>query len=257
MTKLSSLLLAVVLTLAACPATGWAQGRSIPKGSEAKAQENTGKLLDDILPEGQKYRYPLFNGLSLSVDVFDPLLSLMMLDHCTYEVQAMVDLHHRFFPMAAMGMGWADEQSDNGLDFGTDQKQELRFKSDLAPFAKVGMAYNLNFNDTRPSDFYLVMMRYGLAWNKADISNLYYANETWGALGPIDIKDQEYTTHWLEVGGMIKVQVWNRISMGWDLYWKIRLAQSGTKLGDAYYVPGMGTSQSNVGFSFRIYYDLF
>lgn len=257
MTKLYSLLLLVVLTLAAFPTTGQAQGRSIPKGSEAKAQEDNKLQIDDVLPEGQKYRYPLFNGLSLSVDVFDPLLSLMILDHCTYEVQAMVDLHHRYFPMASVGMGWADEKSDNGLDFGTDQKQELRFKSDMAPFAKVGMAYNLNFNDKRASDFYLIMMRYGLAHNEADISNLYYADDTWGALGPIEIKDQKYTSHWLEVGGMIKVQVWKHISMGWDLYWKIPLAQSGTKSGKPYYVPGMGTSQSDIGFSFRLYYDLF
>ena len=169
----------------------------------------------------------------------------------------MVDLHHRFFPLVSLGMGYADETSNNGNDYGTTQKQELRFKSSMAPFFKVGMAYNLNYNDKNKADTYLVMMRYGVAWNKADITNLYYADDVWGALGPISLTDQEYTTHWIELGGMIKVQVWQHISMGWDLYWKIKLAQTGTKLGEPYYVPGLGANDSSLGFSFRVFYDIF
>lgn len=251
-------LFSLLLMLALLPATMWAQGRSIPKGSEAKAQENTEKVFDIVLPEGQKYRFPLLNGLSISVDLFDPVMRMLSASsHCTYEAQAMLDLHHRYFPMASFGAGEASELSNNGLDFGTDKKQELLFESKEGFFGKVGLGYNLKYNDYRADDYYLVLMRYGIAWNKADISNLYYADDAWGALGPIDINGQEYTTHWLELGGMLKVQIWNRFSLGWDLYWKIKLAQSGTQRGEAYYVPGMGTTQSSVGFSFRLFYDIF
>jgi len=243
-----------------------AQGRSIPKGSEAKAQEGAFRL-NDILPDGQKYRYPLFNGINLSVDLFDPLLYATAFDHASFEVQAMVDLHHRFFPMASFGMGLCDETSNNGLDFSTGEKQECRFKSGLSPFGKIGIAYNLQYNDLRPDDCYLIIARYAMAYNTADITNLYYAmkysydlndpQETIPAYGPIDILDQKYFTHWIELGGMMKVHITGRFSLGWDLYWKIKLAQTGTHSGAPYYVPGYGTESSPIGFSFRLYYNLF
>jgi hypothetical protein len=232
-----------------------AQGRSIPVSSEVKAEEL--KELPQELPEGQKYRYRLFNGLDVSVDILDPVLHLFTFDHASYEAQLMADFHHRFFPMASFGMGLANETSDNGLEFGTGAKQEFNFKSNLAPFGKVGFAYNFDYNSTRPHDLYLVFLRYGLAFNKADITNLYYADELWGALGPISINDQEYTTQWIELGGMIKVQIVKHISLGWDLYFKFKLSQSGTHFGTPYFVPGYGPNKSHLGFSFRIYYDIF
>lgn len=231
-----------------------AQGRTIPRSSEVEDRNET---ILDILPEGQKYRYPFLNGLSVSVDIFDPLMSLFYLEHASYEGQIMLDLHHRFFPMASVGMGWADETSNNGNDYGTDQKQELNFKSELSPFGKVGLGYNLDYNSTRPSDFYMVFLRYGYAYNKADITNLYYADDLWGAYGPASILDQEYQTHWLEAGMMLKVQLMRHVSLGWDLYWKIRLSQSGTELGEPIFVPGYGSNSSSIGFSFRVSYDIF
>jgi len=232
-----------------------AQGRSIPVSSEVKAEEL--KELPQELPEGQKYRYRLFNGLDISVDILDPALHLFTFDHASYEAQLMADFHHRFFPMASFGMGLANETSDNGLEFGTGAKQEFNFKSNLAPFGKVGFAYNFDYNSPRPHDLYLVFLRYGLAFNKAEITNLYYADELWGALGPISITDQEYTTQWIELGGMIKVQIVKHISLGWDLYFKFKLSQSGTHYGTPYFVPGYGPNKSHLGFSFRLYYDIF
>ncbi len=232
-----------------------AQGHSIPVSSDVKAEEM--KEIPEELPEGQKYRYRFFNGLSVSVDLLDPVLNLFALDHASYEAQLMADLHHRYFPMATFGMGMADETSDNGLEYGTETKQEFNFKSKLAPFGKIGFAYNFDYNSTRPNDFYLAFFRYGIAFNKADITNLYYADELWGALGPIEISDQEYTTQWLELGGMIKVQIVKHISLGWDLYFKFKITQSGTEYGTPYFVPGYGTNKSHLGFSFRLYYDIF
>ena len=232
-----------------------AQGRSIPVSSEVKAEEQ--KELPDVLPEGQKYRYRFFNGLNVSVDILDPLLYTFYFEHASFEAQVMADFHHRFFPMASFGMGIADETSDNGLEYGTGKKQEFNFKSNLAPFGKIGFAYNIDYNSTRPNDLYLVFLRYGLSYNKADISNLYYADELWGSLGPISINDQEYTTQWVEVGGMVKVQIVKHISLGWDLYFKAKITLSGTQYGTPFFVPGYGPNKSHIGFSFRIFYDIF
>lgn len=240
-----------------------AQGRSIPKGSAAKSQESRLQFTDE-LPEGQTYRYKLLSGLNVSVDLLDPALHLTTFDHASFEGQAMLNLHNRFFPMATYGMGLCDEQSDNGIEFGTGQKQECRFKSNLAPFGKIGLAYNLNYNDIRPNDAYLIFLRYGMAYSKGEISNLYYASENYKddenqdlSFGPMTITDQKYFTQWVEAGAMLKVQIAGRFSLGWDLYWKIKLYQSGTTQGTPYFVPGFGTVNSSVGFSFRLFYDIF
>lgn len=249
------LLLALTLALTLNVTILVAQGRSIPKGSEAKAQEVV--TLSDELPEGQTYRYPLLNGLSVNVDIFDPLYDLFVADHASYEAQVMLDLHHRFFPMFAMGMGYAKDKSNNGIEFSTGQKQEFTFKSDMAPFFKLGMAYNLRYNSTKPDDMYLIFARYGFAHSTGDLTNIYYASANWDDVHLPDLLNQSYTTQWIEAGLMLKVKVWWRFSLGWDLYAKIKLAQSGTKKGKPTFVPGYGDTNSLFGCNFRIFYDIF
>ena len=231
-----------------------AQGRSIPKGSEAKAQE---AVLPDELPEGQTHRYPLLNGLSINVDIFDPLYDIFLANHASYEAMVMLDLHHRFFPMAAIGLGYADETSNNGIEFSTGKKQEFTFKSEMSPFMKFGMAYNLRYNSTKPEDMYMLFARYGIAHSKADLTNIYYASANWPDVKLPDLLGQEYTTQWIEAGIMLKVKVWWRFSMGWDMYAKIKLAQSGTKYGKPAFVPGYGDCSSIFGFNFRLFYEIF
>ncbi len=253
-----SALLSLLFTLACCLQTLplLAQGRSIPKGSQARAEESI-SLLDEELPEGQKYRYPLFNGLNVSIDIFDPLYDLFLANHASYEAQAMVDLHHRFFPMASFGMGYAEEKSNNGIEFSTGKKQEFTFKSDMSPFLKLGMAYNMRYNSTKPDDLYLIFARYGFAHNTADLTNIYYASSYWDDTHLPDMLDQSYTTQWIEAGVMLKVQLIKHVSLGWDLYAKIKLSQSGTEHGKPAFVPGYGDCSSIFGFNFRVYYDIF
>jgi len=251
-------LLTYLVILACCLQVlpSWAQGRSIPKGSKAKAEE-AATLIDDELPEGQTYRYPLLNGLNISVDIFDPLYDIFLGSSASYEAQAMLDLHHRFFPLGSFGMGYANETSNNGIEFSTGKAQEFTFKSDLSPFLKVGMAYNLRYNSTKPDDLYMLFARYGIARSTADLTNIYYASSYWDDMHLPDLLDQSYTTQWIEAGVMIKVQLIKHISLGWDLYAKIKLSQTGTKYGEPPFVPGYGDCSSIFGFNFRVYYDIF
>ena len=45
--------------------------------------------------------------------------------------------------------------------------------------------------------------------------------------------------------------------IGWDLYFKAKITQSGTQYGTPFFVPGYGPNKSHIGFSFRIFYDIF
>lgn len=220
----------------------FAQGNSIPKSKEAKAQE----IKDpEALPEGVKYRYKTFNGLNVSVNIFDPVMELMTWDHANYEATVTADIHHRFMPQVSVGLGHCDQLSDD----------EVRFKTKMSPFFKVGIIYNFKYNDTNPLFYYYVLARYGCSKSTADISNLTYTDGYWDEYGPTSIKSQDYKCHWLEIGGGIKTHITGPISMGWELTFRPMLTCGDDKNGKPYFAPGYGASKLN--FAFNLYYDIF
>lgn len=237
--------LILLLSISLCYTMGWAQGSSIPKTSEAKSQE---LALPDVLPDSIQYRYPFFNGLSVAVNIFPPVMQLFGTSHCSYEAQIMADIHHRFMPQASAGVGSCNELSDNGY----------RYKTAMTPFFKVGLVYNFQFNEYKYGrDYYAAFIRYGYGYSKAEITGLTYTDGFWAEYGPIDIPEQTFHSHWLELGAMIKVQVLKRISMGWDISYKPFLSKGGNKHANPYFVPGYGATSSKVGIGFNLYYDIF
>lgn len=258
------LYLITLITTLSLTLPSYGQGRNIPKGKEAREAEaaRDAEEKEIPLPEGQKYRYPLFNGLNVSVDVMDLLLRSFGTGYGSHEVQVMADFHHRFFPMVAIGMGQANTDSDNGMNYSDgrlypdDYKQEHTFTTNWAPYFKVGCAYNLKYNHFRPNDFYTLFMRYGFSSYTADISNLMFADGTWATYKSDDLTDLKYNIHWLEFGGMIKVQMTKYVSLGWDVYYKIPVKEKTSPYGNPYYSPGFGVHSNHIGFMFRIYYNI-
>lgn len=233
-----------------CLFCGWsdhllAQGSSIPTTSEVKEQRIDEWMMEN-LPEGVKYRYPLLNGMSVSANIFSPILNIFGKDYGSYEGALTLDIHHRFFPQAAAGAGYCDVTNEDSL----------RYHSRLRPFFKAGLLYNFNYNDLKPNDFYGALIRFGYAYSSADISGLSYTDGFWPNYKPDDMKDLKFHSIWMEIGGFIKVQIADHISMGWDVTFKPFLRKGGDKQGEPYFVPGYGTTNSKLGFGFHVYYDL-
>lgn len=224
-----------------------AQGNSIPTTSAVQEKRSQADPLPEQLPDGVKYRYPLLNGLSLSFNLFPPVVDLFGKDYCNYEAMATLDLHHRFFPQVSAGLGYCNAESDD----------LVKYKSEMRPFLKAGMLYNFNYNDMRPDDYWGVFLRFGYAHSEAKVSNLYYNDGYWGKQGPISIDDLAFNSLWMEIGGSIKVLVFRHVSLGWDLSFKPFLHKGTNRQGKPYFVPGYGTTGSKIGFAFHLYYDLF
>lgn len=224
----------------------FAQGRSIPTSSAVQEEVAAKELSDDELPEGVRYRYPLLNGMSVSFNLFPPVMNLFGKDYGSYEGGLTLDLHHRFFPQAHAGVGYCNAKNE---DF-------VRYHSKMTPFFKAGMLYNFKYNELKPNDFYGAFVRFGYAYSKADVSNLYFADAIWDQAGPFSIEDMKFNSVWMELGGFIKVEVVKHISLGWDLSVKPFLHRGDVKQGVPYYIPGYGTTTTKLGFGFHIYYDL-
>lgn len=218
-----------------------AQGNSIPKSSKVQALEE----LPDILPDSIKYRFPLFNGLSVTVNIFDPVMEAVKLKHASYEATLTANLHHRFFPQISVGMGHSKDEDDYGL----------RFKTHLSPFMKVGMLYNFKYNDYRPQNFYYALLRYGMSKFKADIENISFTDGYWADYEKDCVRDIEYTCHWIEVGGGIQVHLMKHLALGWEVTLRPMITSGDNYYGRPDFTPGYG--RSRFAFAFNIIYDIF
>jgi hypothetical protein len=228
-------------------AAAYGQGATIPRGSSHEAQTETQSEVNAELPEGVKYRYPLLYGLNLSVNLFEPVMSVFRNNYASYEATAQLDLHHRYLPEVTVGVGKCDDTSDDLVGY----------KTGLSPYFKLGAALNLKYNDVEPNYYYFVVMRYGYSHSTADITNMTYTDGYWNEFGPADILDQTFNAHWLELGFGIQVKIWRRFSMGWDIYYKPLLSDGATKLASPYYIPGYGVTNIHFGLNYRLTYRLF
>lgn len=250
MKKLSTYALSISLcSLLSLPsALCWADTNGLPEEENKNVADI--QIIDPYslpeLPDSIPYRYRLFHGLSVSANLFHPVLELFGKGYRTYEAMITLDLHHRFLPQFAAGVGSCDYTSDDNLCF----------KSKSTPFFKVGMIYNFNYNDLDGEDFYGAFIRYGMGHTKADLMGITYTDGVWPDYGPVDVYDISYNSHWLEIGGMIKVKVTKHFSAGWDAYWKPLIHKGNSKYGPPYYIPGYGTTSNPLGFGFHIYYDI-
>ena len=240
MNRVLILLLSINLAIGA-----FAQGRSIP--TTKKVQEVQAAELPDILPDTVRYRFPLWNGLSVSTNLFDPVMNLFKWDRANYDVTITADLYHRFFPQVSVGVGHCDEVSDDGV----------KYSCGVSPFFKVGMLYNFKYNEPtrKAEDFYYLLFRYGFSKSTADIENMHYTDGYWDEFGPTSVTGQDYACHWIEIGGGIKVKITGPISLGWELTFRPLLAKGEAKYGKPYFVPGKGASR--LSFAFNIHYDIF
>lgn len=246
----------MVWTMLLLSTTLFAQGSSIPTNSAVKEQRHPEEWLEE-LPEGVKYRYPLLNGMSVSVNILPPIIQLFGKGYCNYEGNLTFDLHHRFFPQFSAGVGYCNAKSkDIGYEVDDKHFQGLRYHSKMRPFFRAGILYNFNYNEVKPNDFYGALIRFGYAYSEADVTNLSYTDANWGYVGPLETNDLKFHSVWMELGGFIKVQVANHFSMGWDLTYKPFLHRGKDDHGKPYFVPGYGVANSKFGFGFHLYYDL-
>ena len=101
------LLCGLLLTVAvSVPAQNYRQGgqdtRPVAKKKEKKKPE---------------IEYPLFNGVSVGVDLWGVGSKLFGGDFMSSEVIVDVDLKHRFFPVVELGYGGVDAWNDNGIHY--------------------------------------------------------------------------------------------------------------------------------------------
>lgn len=213
----------------------------------------------DQAKEAEENAFPLYNGLTVSVDLWGIGSKVLGGDFLSSEVAVDVNLKNRFFPIVELGYGGTDAWNDNGT----------HYKSS-APYFRIGMNYNALYK--KKFDNYLfVGLRYAVSSFKYDIEalaindpiyggsvgNPNLTDDVWGGSLPYNHKGMKGSMQWLEFCVGIRAHIWDRFYMGWGLRFKFRASSSTAEYGDPWYVPGFGKYGSNtMGVTYTITYKL-
>ncbi len=245
------LFLIFLLTL---PAGAQVRNSSRPNGSNTTGNQQKKKEKKE--PE---IVYPLYNGVSVGIDLWGLGSGLLGGDFTSSEVAVDVNLKHRYFPIIELGYGSTDTWNDHGT----------HYKSN-APYFRIGMDYNALYNKKHGHQL-RVGVRYAASSFKYDVhalgiddpvyggvvGNPELDDEIWNGSLPFHYTGMKGSMSWAEFCVGIRANVWKSISMGWALRLKFKLSASPDEHGDPWYVPGFGKyGSSTMGVTYTLTYKL-
>jgi len=190
--------------------------------------------------------YPLFESVTVGVNVFDPFMRMLGQNYGLGEVWAMLNLHNRYQPVVEVGLGQADNTPEDG---------NFTYSSSVSPYFRVGANYNFRYNSTPDYQFY-AGLRFGLSSFSYKITDVSVSDGYWGEQGKFDIPKQSSTVFYYEVVLGCKVKLLGNISAGWAVRYHRLMSESGGTYGKAWYIPGFGPRRARFAASFTIMYTL-
>ena len=206
----------------------WAQNGNAPAspGNNQPPKEKKDKK--------EEIYYPLYNGVSVGVDLWGLGSSVFGGDFLSSEVAVDVNLKNRFFPIVELGYGSTDSWSDKGI----------HYKSN-APYFRIGMDYNALYNKQH-GNMLLVGLRYGASSFKYDIEalglddpiyggvvgNPNLEDNIWGGSLPYNHEGMKGSMQWAEFCVGIRAHVWKALYMGWTMRFKFKVSGSVDEYGD-------------------------
>ncbi len=194
----------------------------------------------------KKMIYPLLESVTVGLNLWDPAMRLFGQKYGGVDVWAELSLHNRYKPVIEFGMASCDFTPDG---------QNYTFKSPLAPFFRIGMNYNIFYNND-PRYELLVGVRYGFTPFKYEISRFALEDGYWGENEMLNIPSQNTTAGFFEFLAGVRVMIWKGISLGWMVKYHALLHEGEAPYGKPMYIPGYGKRNGAFSGSFSISYTL-
>ena len=182
----------IVINLVLCLLAGFpvqAQNSNRPPASNPPKEQKK---------EVDEEAFPLYNGVSVSVDLWGIGSKAFGSDFLSSEVAVDVNLKNRFFPIVELGYGGTDAWSDNGTHYKRN-----------APYFRIGMNYNALFKK-KFKNYLFVGLRYAMSSFKYDIATLSVddpiygggignpnqVDDIWGGSLPFNHKGMKWSMQW-------------------------------------------------------------
>lgn len=193
-----------------------------------------------------KMQYPLFESVSVGVNVWDPIMRAFGQHYGLIEFSGEVSLHNRYKPVFEVGLGQADNTPDD---------RNFTYSSPMSVYFRIGANYNFLYNSSTDYQFY-GGLRYGFSPFTYSLSDITIDAPYWGETAGIKIPSQNATVGWFEIAIGLKVKLWGPISAGWSFKYRHILHETKSDYGQPWYIPGFGSRSSSVGGAFSFYYTL-
>ncbi|MCP9611462.1 DUF6048 family protein [Coprobacter tertius] len=232
------IIISVVMLL--CVFVGKAQNRNTPASTTSKTASAEKKEAT--------YTYPLFNGLVVGVDLYNPVAKLFGQKYSNYEASLELDLHNRFFPIWEIGIGSAKS---------TPEDMNFTYRGKAALYNRIGMNYNIKYNNKTLDGVY-AGIRYGFSTFNYDITDIRLESSYWDPENPVigEITGQHSRAQWIEALVGIRVKLYKGLMMGWTVRYKWKLNVKNNFQSTPWFIPGYGTSNNPVSFTYSIYYRI-
>lgn len=250
----------LLFLLMSCPLL---EAQTLNSPSQRKRFSQPQKRYDPKKEEKAKepiIEYPLFNGISVGMDLWGIAGNLFGSDFVSSEISVDANLKNRYFPTVEVGYGGTDTWNEFGI----------HYKS-KAPFFRIGADYNTMYNK-KHGNLLLVGLRYAASSFKYDVMTpamddpIYggeYGNPNledvvWDDAKPgFNHKGMKGSMQWLEFCVGIRARIWKELHMGWSVRYKFKLSASTATHGDPWYVPGFGEyNDKTLGITYSIIYKL-
>lgn len=177
-----------------------------------------------------RMQFPLYNGVDISVDVWDPLMRAFGQKFGIIGFGADVNLHNRYFPAFEAGLG-ASRRTPSGMDY--------TYRSPLSAYFKIGMDYNFLYN-SNPDYKFFAGVRYGFSAFKWGLDDVTPSPGYWGPTAAFQLPLQNSVTGWFEFCLGLRVRLYGPLSAGWMVRVHTPINQSKNEHGQPWYIPGFG-----------------
>lgn len=188
--------------------------------------------------------YPLLYSASLGFNFFDGVMLLAGQKHASFDLQASVSLHNWFEPLIECGIGYADNQPEQG---------NFRYKNKPSFYGKIGINYNFLYK-SNPDYQVFLGLRGGFTSFSYDILDITINSGYWDQSNHFSILNQNSTALYGQVVAGLKVKIWKWFSLGWSLRYGFMIKSPTALNSNPWFIPGYGTNALSASFS--LYYTL-
>lgn len=191
-----------------------------------------------------KMEYPLFDALTVGVNVWDPLMRAFGQHYGLADAWVELSLHNRYKPIVEVGLGAARHKPAGAT---------YTYRSPMSVFFRLGANYNFLYN-SNPDYSFFAGLRYGFAPFSFSVDGVTLDSPYWQETAHFNVPSQNVTAGWIEVVAGLRVKLWGPISAGWTFKYQSILHQSKTRYGEPWYIPGFGSRNGHVTGSFSLTY---
>ena len=144
---------------------------------------------------------PLFDGVSVGLNIWDPVMRIFGQDHGIASAWVELSLHNRYKPIFEIGLGTAKHNGPN---------ENYVYRSPMSIFFKLGANYNFLFNSNPDYQLY-AGAHFGFTPFTFSVFDVVVDSPYWDETSRFDIPSQKVSATWFELCLGVRVRLWGPI----------------------------------------------